>query len=463
MNENIVLIVVDSLRACSLVHGQHGKPLTPFLDSLSARTTWFRRAYATECWTLPTHLSMFTGLLPSEHGAHFQTMAYGHSRNTLAETLHAAGYHTEVITRNSLFDGTVPGATRGFAVNTRILGTLRSGITPLAIVLALAKPRLRRVMARSGFFHMAQREQRDFLLTLVRLGIPADELVLNHALDRMVDLNRRRRRYLLFLNLYDVHAPYSPSLRSPLRSFRSRGGWIENAALPWVLPRISSHAYLRPGFRLSNWSRRMLLGRYHRAIELMDGKLERFYATALEAGLLDNTVLILTSDHGEAFGEHDLYFHDASVYDVHLRVPLWIHHPGRVPEVVDGTVSTAGLCALLTAVALGGSLEGTMLDGEARAGLPIALAEHFHYPHSQGLVPKYVQNIAAAIVGTKKARIEREGVELYDLRADPGETAAVRGTIADFEDACRSDGVPRRAIDEAVAHLRRWESTGCAA
>ena len=105
--------------------------------------------------------------------------------------------------------------------------------------------------------------------------------------------------------------------------------------LPSVLPRVSGHAYLRPGISLSpNAASEMLLGRYHRAIELMDAKLADFYDAARGVGLLDDTLLIVTSDHGEAFGEHGLYFHDASVYDTNLRVPLWIHHPERAPSPV---------------------------------------------------------------------------------------------------------------------------------
>jgi len=274
----------------------------------------------------------------------------------------------------------------------------------------------------------------------------------------MAEHRRRQRPYFLFLNLYDVHAPYSPSPTSPLRSFRSFSGWVENLTLPAVLPRVSSHAYLRPGFHLSERSRRMLLGRYHRAIELMDEKLARFYDAARGAGLLDDTLLIVTSDHGEAFGEHELYFHDASVYDTHLRVPLWVHHPERAPAAVDDVVGTRDLFGLILAAGLGGDLGGTLLDGEHRRAHPVALAEHFHYPHTDGLLPRYAQNLSAAVVGTRKVIARREGIELYDLGTDPLETAPVGGTTADFEAACRRDGLPPAAVADAVAHLRRSAS-----
>jgi len=181
---NVVLIVVDSLRAQSLAADDPSRPSVPFIDRLGRETVWFRRAHATECWTLPTHLSMFTGLLPSEHGAHFQTMAYAGARETVAERFAAAGYHTEVVTRNSLFDGTVPGATRGFRQNTQILAPLRR-TNALGILLALSKPRVRRLIRTSGFFDVLQRSNRAFLSTLARMIIPADRAVLDYTLDRM--------------------------------------------------------------------------------------------------------------------------------------------------------------------------------------------------------------------------------------------------------------------------------------
>lgn len=452
---NVVLLVVDSLRARSL--GQRGPdaPHTPFLERLSRQTVTFRQARATECWTLPTHLSMFTGLLPSAHGAHFQSMAYAERTPTVAERFAAAGYHTEVVTRNSLFDGTIPGATRGFQHNTRLLAELRFP-DPLGVLLALSKPRVRRLIQTSGFFHVLQRDNGAFLSTLARMIIPADHLVLDYTLEQMAAHRRRERPYFLFLNLYDIHAPYPPRSNSPLRSFATLAGWIENLMLPRLSTQLGSHAYLREDFAFSPRAQHILLDRYKRAIELMDAKLASFVDTAREIGLLDDTVLVVVSDHGEAFGEHELYFHDASVYDTHLHVPLWIHHPACAPQTVDDLVSTRDLYGLLSRVAEGRGIAGTLLDPAARAARPVALAEHFHYTHVPGAQARYAQDIAAAIVGQHKLIVRREGGELYDLAADPNEHAPTPATVADFAAACRRDGAPEPAIDEATAHLERW-------
>src|SRR3989442_11049777 len=124
-------------------------------------------------------------------------------------------------------------------------------------------------------------------------------------------------------------------------------------------------------------------------MELMDAKLEAFYRSARTTGLLDDTLLVVTADHGEAFGEHELYFHDASVYDTHLHVPLWVHHPALSPAIVDDVVSTRDLRRLLRPATGPVDIRGTLLDPAERAAHPVALAEHFHYPRTADILPRY--------------------------------------------------------------------------
>ena len=453
---NVLLVVVDSMRACSLEQTRPERPATPFFDSLQRRTTAFRRARAVECWTLPAHLGMFTGLLPSDHGAHFRTMAYRGSAPTVAEILGRRGYTTELVTRNSIFDGSLPGVTRGFQVATRPLATMRSALHPLAMLLTLNKPRVRRLIRESGFFNTFQRENRESLNTLARMIIPADRLALDHTLERLVEHRHRRTRHFTFVNLYDVHAPYPPLPSSPLSSFRSVEGWIDNLALPWVSTQLGGHAYLREGFRFSARTQRMLRRRYHAAIELMDEKLARFWSALETEGVLQDTMVIVTADHGEAFGEHELFFHDASVYDTHLRVPLWIHHPEVSPSIVDDVVSTRELFRLLCNVGEGRGVAGTILDPTVRRAEPIALAEHFHYPHVANARPCYRQDIAAAVVRSQKVVVRQEGLFRYDLEADPDEQAPEPVTLEQAESSLRREDVSTTAMQGVSEHLRCW-------
>jgi arylsulfatase A-like enzyme len=453
---NVVLIVVDSLRACSLNGGGGLLPTLPFLRDLGREATHFRRAYATECWTLPSHCSMFTGLLPSQHGAHFHTMAYTNKAPTIAELLSQEGIDTEIVTRNFVFDGTIPGVNRGFRRHTQLL-SVEGPLNPFALLLGVTKPRFRRHVRSTGFFHPLHQDNRSFLTTFARAMMPADRLSLDYILERMTAHRRDDQNYFFFANLYDVHAPYPPTEKSILRSFRSLQGLVENVSFPYFISRLGAHTYLKPGFRLSESGRRLLLGRYHTSITLMDAKLRDFYQAARDNALLEDTVVIITSDHGEAFGDHGLYLHDASVYETHLHVPLWVYWPGRSAEVVDDIVSTRDLFGLIRNAALGGNAAGTILDAGYRQQHPIALAEHFYYPHAKNMDARYKQNITAAIGGTHKVIRRREGLVAYDVGEDPEETRPTMTSIETVAAEWSRRGIQARSIEAVAAHLEAWQ------
>lgn len=454
---NVVLLVVDSLRRDALTVAA-GSSDTPFLTQLAQESVSFRRAYATECWTLPTHMSMFTGLLPSAHGAHFQTMAYTAAAPTIAEILSAEGFHTEIITRNSIFDGSLPGVTRGFQRNTLVLSQRSSGINPLSLVLALSKPRFRRQILTSGFFHPNQRASLRFLTTFARATVPADAEALAQVRARMETCRERQQPYFLFCNLYDVHAPYPPSPHSIFRAPWSFRGLDDNLRMPVVMPKLGGHRYLRPGFRMSARSQTMLRARYRDAVRLMDAKLAAFYGDVQSAGLLDDTLLIITSDHGEGFGEHGLYLHDASVYETHLHVPLFIRHPAFAPAAVDDVVSTRDLFGLLRTVALSAEWRGTILDPAYRAAHPIALAEHFHYQGVPDALPLYRQNLVAAITAEHKLIVRPTSTESYDLTRDGSELQPEAESLEAFAQRCRHLGISAGPTAAAVDHLRAWRT-----
>ncbi len=455
---NVLLLVIDSLRAGSLsFDGDPALPRTPFLEGFGRTASRFTRAYASECWTLPTHCSMFTGLLPSEHGAHFQTMGYAGRQPTAAEILSSAGYHTEIVTRNPVFDGSMPGITRGFRANTAPFAS-RSGLNPLSLMLAMSKPRFRRQILTSGFFHPLQRKSRAFVRSFARATVPADREALDYLLGAMQRRRAEKIPFFFFCNLFDVHAPYPPTERSIFRPLRNPRTWPETLTMPFVLPKLGAHAYLREGFAISSLAQRMLRDRYHAAIELADAKLADFHAAASAAGVLDDTLVIVTADHGEGFGEHDLYLHDASVHEEHLHVPLMIQHPRRSPEIVDDVVSTRDLFGVLCGVAKDGDDRGTILDAAYRATRPIAVAEHFHYAAVPDAQARYRQNLVAAIARDHKVIVRGRDVELYDTTRDRDEMAPERGTLDDFAMLCRQGRVQPAASAAALRHLQRFQA-----
>lgn len=414
---DVLFLVVDSLRAHPFDDGRVAK--TPFLDGLSQRALCFERAYATECWTLPSHTSMFTGLMPSEHGAHFHNLAYCGSAPTLAQLLSQRGYFSESATRNFVFDGTIPGVVRGFQKRSAIVSPM-AGYDPTALFLAFAKPRVRRHLRNTGFFHALHRTDRRFVARFARSLLPADDHLLDYLLDDAAELRRSNRRFFLFANLYDVHAPYAPSAHSLLRPWRTIEGLRENLLAPYALSRLGEHRYLRGGFHLAEPLRILLRERYRRAVELADARLARFFDRFDASGLRDETVVVVVGDHGEGFGEHGLFLHDGSLFETHLHVPLWIVAPGAGAGLVGDIVSTRHLFGLID-VLTGGKPRPTLLDAEFRGENPVAYAQHFYYPHVRDCLPRY-RCCQFAVVGRTQKVIARSGAwEAFDLTSDQAE------------------------------------------
>lgn len=381
---NYLLIVVDSLREDHI----HRRARTPCLNSLDERGyVRFDQAYTTECWTFPSHMSMFTGLMPSVHGSTFQNMEYRCKWMTAAEILRQSGYATHLITRNTVFDGSIEGACRGFW--TREM-PIAQGWSPLDLLAVLAKPRVRSMIQKTGFFGPAQKDSREFLSRIMRLGTPADEMALSETYHQMAHDRRTATPSFTFVNLYDMHLPYPPVRDSSQPPPTTWDNLNEIGAAIRALPRIASHEYLEDGFRLDESDQRAIRRRYAKAAELMDEKISAFLMRCEAAGLLEDTVVIITSDHGEAFGEHGLWGHDASVYDIHTHVPLFIKHPrfdgGRTSDIV----SLRDLYDVLT-----GPEEHSILEPAARAKSPLACSEHIPYRTSAPVKKEYRKRQAA--------------------------------------------------------------------
>lgn len=434
---NIVLMVMDSLRRQSIIPGNPLRSRTPFFDNFKNEALAFNSAYSTECWTLPSHMSMFSGRMPSEHGAHFAHMAYTQPMPTLAETLSERGYHTEIITRNSIFDGGVPGITRGFRKNTAVHSD-NTRFNPGAWILAMNKGRFRRQLMGTGFVSAAQRENLRFVQGFIKAMFPADDLACNYTLEQMANFKRTGKPYFLFCNLYDVHAPYPPVDNSIFLPMSSPGNIVDNINALQALSKVSLHSYLQQGFSLPEAQRLALFARYRLAVERMDRTVGRFYAAAEVGGLLDDTLFILTADHGEAFGEHGVYLHDAALYDENISVPLWIRHPHRAPSVIDDVVSTRDLYHVMRSAAGLESEANTPLDIEFRQRHPIAFAEHFYYPHVKNIAPYYAQNLKAAVTREFKVITRGSGVqvqvEMYERSNDPWEKKPLVPSEDDISD-----------------------------
>jgi hypothetical protein len=342
---NLLWIVVDTLRADHMSVYGYSRPTTPELEKWAKAGITFDQARSSAPWTLPSHVTMFTGLWPFEHGARVDR-AYSGPSPTLAEHLRARGYRTAGIVANVRMCNAAYGVGRGFhsyldyPCNQEI--SLRAMLDNSALGSVVAKlcRRMRLPLAHSIPFSL-QRAARE---------ITADGRAWldGAAPSGPAETARSRRPFFLFLNVMDVHGPYLPSPDAartfwtgpiPAKELASPGrGWdalrARNAAPPDQRAQRQRE--------LEDVCRR-LSDLYDDCLHGLDAELGRFLGELRSGGRLANTWVVITSDHGEHFGEHHIFGHGWSLYDCQTHVPLVLIPPLGAEGAATDSDSAASL------------------------------------------------------------------------------------------------------------------------
>lgn len=368
---NVVLVSIDTLRADHLGTYGYARPTSPHIDRLAAGGVVFENAFAPSPWTLPSHASMLTGVSPYRHGAVRADLQIAPDVLTLAERLSRAGYRTAGFV-NAPFVGSRFGFARGFAL----------------------------------FEERFERRGRDRNEHHERVLAAAAEL---------------REPFFLFVHYMDVHLPYHPPKR--FNVFR------RSAQRPRVGKQLEVQRELADGTRrLTEDEEHALVDFYDGEILAVDSKVEQLLE--LVRTRFPNTVVLLTSDHGEEFLEHGNLFHARTLYDEVLHVPLVVAGPG-----VRAGARVTALASLLdvvpTVLALTGQPPASDVQGRSLAGL-VAGTEPAAATDDRTLD---LQNsgpfgqIAQRGARTAHAKLVRddlaERTESFDLDRDPGERSPV--------------------------------------
>jgi arylsulfatase A-like enzyme len=338
---NVVLIVLDTVRARNLSLLGYGRKTTPVLERWSSRAVVFESAMATAPWTLPSHATMFTGRWAHELNAGWAQPLDGRFP-TLAEVLRAQGYATAGFVANLSFTTREHGLARGFEhYEDFTISAVESVLSTSLGANLLTRSSIRNALE---YHQLANRKTAP--------GISADFL---DWLDR-----NESRPFFAFLNYFDAHEPYEPP-QAFVAQFR-RGPPISRG--PFLHYRnFAAHA---DWWSLSPEQVAQEEALYDAAIAWQDHELGRLLDALDRRGVLETTVVIITSDHGEHFGEHGLFNHGNNLYMPQLHVPLWILVPGRTtPERVHESVSLRDLASTV--------LDLSGLDGASPfPGLPLA-------------------------------------------------------------------------------------------
>lgn len=375
---NIVLISIDSLRRDHLGAYGYQKPTSPTIDAFAREGLVFDNALSTSSWTLPAHAAMFTGLNDVAH-----TMVDDDSRlpeglPTLAERLRDNGYTTA-----GFFSG--PYLHPGFGLG-------------------------------RGFdeYHNCTTWARapDGQMPAVELFPASDRDVTNPRL--ATEVGRRldrglRQPFFLFIHFWDPHYDYTPPERYWRLFDPDYAGSFDGSG-------FLQYQAFAPGMDETEY--RHVLALYDGEIRYTDDTLGALMAAMRGMGLLENTLVVITADHGEEFLEHGGRGHRRTLYGEVVRVPLILWHPGRIPPgrnsdlvsltdiaptILDFTGSDARLAAT-----------GISLLGGRPAGRELLLEVH---------APKfYISRVALRSATHKIIHYRfRKRIEAFDLRADPGE------------------------------------------
>jgi arylsulfatase A-like enzyme len=397
---NVIVVLVDTLRADAVGPRDGRASLTPHLDALGAGGLVFTQAVSQSSWTLESVSSLMTGLHSRAHGARSR-----HERTRGAAEWGVLGDHAV----------------------TWAEAAARAGITPVAVS---ANPLVSRgTNLAQGFETFVELpwspEGRNWPDAAAVQDAFFDWLATNDG-----------HRFVAYLHYMEPHDPYTPP--------------DPPAAAPGVRPAIA-HGWIRDAANQLNWARGTplsadeiahLRARYAGEVAAWDAAFGTLVHRLRRAGLLDRTILVVTSDHGEEFQEHGRLTHGSHLYEESVRVPLVLRGPGvpagRRDEPVQGIDLFPTLARLLGMPPPPG-LPGRDLLAAGAPARPAVLET------SNGIGPDGTPVELVAVRTLRWKLVEAPALgrrEMYDLVSDPGE---------------RSDHAAETAeMTPLAAELARW-------
>jgi arylsulfatase A-like enzyme len=361
---NVLLVTLESVSVAHLGYFGYPRPVTPNLDRIAKRSLRMRRAWTTSTHSNYAQMAILSSLFPRRGTGLDQYDRLDYPRVLFHDLLHAAGYVTATISsQNEGWQG---------------MRRFEETGTPT-------------------YFWSAD----DWTGATVDIGserVIPDELTAQRAIEWMT--KQHGKRFALYVNFQETHFPYSlpDGAEEPFAPSEPRGEFN----------------YLAYGEE----DRQTVENRYDNALHYVDeqvGKLERFLA---RAGLLDDTLLVVTADHGEMFGDHGTVTHGKTLFEGESRVPLLVHWPGHVrPSDVDEPVSHVDI--LPTIAELAGLPVHPAFQGTSFADLAAHQRAHVAvFVNDQGL--RMAEGVVCwpwKLVNDRTGRTLR----LYQLEDDPEE------------------------------------------
>jgi len=396
---NVIVIVVDTLRADHLSSYGYNRDTSPFMDSLAADGVRFENAISPSSWTQPSHASMLTGRYTHETNA--ETQPLDDTYPTIGEVMQANGYRTGAFSANTEFFTRRQGFGRGFLHFEDDYQSVPDAFLNSSLY---------------GFLF-------DFYglrKVLKYEGVPTRVLATDINRSVLKWIGKDNQPFFVFMNYFDVHDPYTPPkpYRNKYASVPNPGGLI-NGFMERYSPTLTPEQLQSE------------IDAYDGSISYVDDQIKALFGELESRGLLENMIVILTSDHGESLGEHGLLQHSASLYLDEIHVPLIVWAPGDVPagKTIEMPVTLTSLpSTILSKIASkndpfqGPSLSVLISSDEVPADWPDPVSELAQMAGAADINPS-THGAMKSVVGDEMQYIvhEKFGEELYNWRTDPQE------------------------------------------
>jgi arylsulfatase A-like enzyme len=463
---NVVVVVADTTR----VDDAYDAQVAPTLADLADSGTRATRAFSTAPWTLPSHASMLTGTHTSRHGAHAGHERLDDDLPVLPECFRAAGYETACVSSNTWLSAE-SGFARGFDEFEQTWQAVQSENALSELVDETEESRVRAV-GRKLLDGDPLANAANVLYRLFVRGRSDDGAARATSFVESWLADRDTDPFFLFVNYLEPHLEYRPPRRLA-EQFLPPGTTYEEAnevpQEPW--------AYLAGDVTLSDSELEMLRGLYRAEIAYVDEQLAALRDALRAAGELEDTIFVVTADHGENVGDHGMMDHQYGLYDTLVHVPL-VFSGGSFEGGGDLTelVSLVDLAPTLLdeadveAPAARESFQGVSVHPDADTEPREFVVSEYAEPQPSmaalernlGDVPEHLHEYDRSLraVRTESHKLVRgsDGSRvLYDLESNPGETTDVsvgRPAVADDLAASLDDWLAafeHADTDESVA------------
>ncbi|OYR68908.1 hypothetical protein DJ79_04615 [Halorubrum ezzemoulense] len=425
-SENVLLITVDSLRADHVSFAGHDRPTTPFLSSLAEESAVFTDVVANAPNTPSSFPAILTSTHAQMHGGYDYLTA---ERPFLAEELRRAGYHTLGFHSNPHL-GSDHNYDKGFD---RFEDSAEGSQS-----VASLKDRVERRLDPDSRLYKLLRRVWHHLSMSTDTGAYAGAGTISEKAVEWIETEGSNSNFFMWLHYMDVHYPFTPD----------RDSLLELGMEPFSKSRIAElNARMQENpEELSESEVVDLLALYDGEIRYTDAQIRRVVEVLEANGLLEDTIVILTADHGEAFGEHGQFGHHPELYDELLKVPLLVYGPDVSPRRVSQQVSLIDLGP--TIYDLVGIDTPSKVQGTSFA--PLLAGEQIDEPVAVITAARDDRLACRSSEWKYFWRVDEDTTELYDLTSDPNETTDVSEQHPDVADSFR---------EILEAHLERVEET----